>query len=258
MLKTERKKITWSVLDSLKYKLCSGEFLETMCHKYVLVPIHKLYFQKTLYFRSSPSQSVISLCLMFPLDNQNETKKWLKWLFLGLNSSPSHPPVYRLLSMSSLRWGGDVVSRPVAAIGWRTARQKSIAGDICFPEKKRKEILPTSVRDGDRPQLSPAAPIGWQFVQNPTQTTSLTTHQQILKAYMQPPPSLRRCRTASKPHAGAPRLTFIRADVLSLKAAASAWFCAFLSARTLICTEFYYFSWRKPRRQRTLHSLIPG
>lgn len=146
---------------------------------------------------------------------------------------------------------------------------KKVAGDICFPEK-RKEILPTSVRDGDRdrPQLSPAAPIGWQFVQNPTQTTSLTTHQQILKAYMQPPPSLHRCRTASKPDAGAQHLTFIRAAVLSPRTAApasasapafaSAWFCAFLSARTLICTEFYYFSWRKPRRQRTLHSSIPG
>lgn len=64
-----------------------------------------------------------------------------------------------------------------------------------FPIKKRKAlILPTGVRDRDRPQISP--PIGWHLVQNPT---SLTTQQQILKAYMQPPPSVRRCRTASKP-----------------------------------------------------------
>lgn len=154
---------------------------------------------------------------------------------------------------------------------------KKVAGDICFPEKKKKKkkalILPTGVRDGDRdrPQLSPAAPIGWQFVQNPTQSTSLTTHQQILKAYMQPPPSLRRCSTASNPHTGAQRLTFIRAVfVLRLKkkkkkseaaaAESAAWFGVFLSARTpfIICSEFDYFCWRKQSRQRTLQPSIPG
>lgn len=131
------------------------------------------------------------------------------------------------------------------------SKKKKVAGDICFPEKKerekeRKKILPTSVRDGDgdRPQLSPAAPIGWQFVQNPTQTTSLTTHQQIRKAYMQPAPSLRRCRTAPEPDAGAQRSTFIRSVAQCVNTAAPApaprsafgWFCVFLSARTsLIC-----------------------
>lgn len=102
------------------------------------------------------------------------------------------------------------------------------------------------MRDGDRdrPQLSPAAPIGWQFVQNPTQTTSLTTHQQILKAYMQPPPaSLRRCCTTSKPDAGAPPLTFTRTAVLLVKTAASAtsasastfgWFCVFFIEQDVV------------------------
>ncbi len=152
------------------------------------------------------------------------------------------------------------------------ASKKKSSWRHLFPRKKKKKkkktlILPTGVRDGDRdrPQLSPAAPIGWQFVQNPTQTTSLTTHQQILKAYMQPPPSLRRRRTASKPDAGAQRLTFLRTVVPPLKTAAPApapafgWFCVFLSAGTSFTrTEFYYFSWRTPSRQRTLQPSIPG
>lgn len=147
----------------------------------------------------------------------------------------------------------------------RTVRQKKYL-ETFVSHKKRREgkkalVLPTGVRDRDRPQLSPAAPIGWRFVQNPTPTPSLTTHQQILKAYMQPPPSLRRCRTASKP--GAQRSTLIRAAIPPLKTApcapALAFFGLILAAGTLfICAEFYYLSWRKPSRQRTLQPSITG
>lgn len=113
--------------------------------------------------------------------------------------------MYRLfiISVPSLRWDGDVVSRPLAAIGWRLCVKKKSSWRHLFPRKEKK-TLPTSVRDGDRdrPQLSPAAPIGWHFVQNLTQTTSLTTHQQILKAYMQPPsftpPLSQRFRTSCR------------------------------------------------------------
>lgn len=95
------------------------------------------------------------------------------------------------------------------------------------------------MRDGDRdrPQPSPAALIGWQFVQNPT---SLTTQQQILKAYMQPPPSVLRCLTASEP--GAQRSTLIRAVVLLLPLSAG------------------LFSFKPPGRLLTAPSLIisPG
>lgn len=143
---------------------------------------------------------------------------------------------------------------------------KKVSGDICFPIKKGERekkalVLPTGVRDRDRPQLSPTAPIGWRFVQNPTPTPSLTTHQQILKAYMQPPPSLRRCRTASKP--GAQRSTLIHAAIPPLKTApcapALALFGLILAARTpFICADFYYLSWRKPSTQRTLQPSRTG
>ena len=143
-----------------------------------------------------------------------------KVLNIHFSSSIGIPFIYYQCALSAVGWG--CCQSPSRCHWLRTVRQKKkkkVAGDICFPEKKKKKekkktlILPTSVRDGagDRPQLSPAALIGWQFVQNPSQTTSLTTHQQILKAYMQPPPSpLRRCRTASKPDAAARRLTFLR------------------------------------------------
>lgn len=116
------------------------------------------------------------------------------------------------------------------------SKKKSIWRHL-FPIKKRKKnlILPTGVRDGDRdrPQLSPAAPIGWRFVQNPTPTTSLTTHQQILKAYMQPPPSLRRCRTASKPR----RSTF-NFNPHCCSASEDGSFCSFCSCSRLVLSYF--------------------
>lgn len=128
-------------------------------------------------------------------------------------------------------------------------------------EGKKTLILPTGVRDGDRdrPRLSPAAPIGWHFVQNPTPSSALATHQQILKAYMQPPPSLRRCRTAPQPGAQ-PRSTLIRAAAtVPVKTAPCvphpAWFCLISAAGTpFFCADFYCFSRRKASTQRTLRS----
>lgn len=190
-----------------------------MCHKYALVTIHKLYFQKILYFRSSPSQSAISLCLMLPLDNKNETKKLLKWLFLGLNSTPRHPPVYRLLSMSSLRWGGDVVSRPVAAIGWRTVRQKKYSWRHLFPRKKKKRNSPHQC---ERRRQTSAQSCGSHWLAVCTKSNSNhfthntpTNPKGVHAASSITPPLSHRF----KPHAGAQHLTFIRADVVSLKAA---------------------------------------
>lgn len=190
-----------------------------------------------------------------------------------------HRHTVYLLSMRPLCGGMGMLpvalSLPLAEDCASKKEKKKVAGDICFPEKKKRKekktlILPTGVRDGagDRPQLSPAAPIGWQFVQNPSQTTSLTTHQQILKAYMQPPPSpLRCCRTASKPDAAARRLTFLRTlpsssfSSSSSSAPALAWFSVFFDppGRRLSAADFYYFSCKeKASRQRTLPASIAG
>lgn len=172
------------------------------------------------------------------------TFPWLK-----LQSSSSTGITFIITVLPAVGWG--CCQSPACCHWLKNCASKKVAGDICFPEKKRKEILPTSARDGDRdrPQLSPAAPIGWQFVQNPTQTTSLTTHQQIRKAYLQPPPSLRRCRTASEPDAGS-ALNFYP-HCCSVSEDGCFCFCAFLSAGTPICAQLNYFSRRKPRRQRT-------
>lgn len=198
-----------------------------------------------------PSLHVTSLSLMHPLDKSDVKYKNIglikilkRWLNLCINSTSRHLPAYRLfiINAPSLRWDGDVVSRPLAAIGWGLCVKKSIWRHL-FPRKKekRKKILPTGVRDGDRdrPQLSPAAPIGWRFVQNPTPTTSLTTHQQILKAYMQPPPSLRRCCTASKPR----RSTF-NFNPHCCSASEDGSFCSFCSFCSCSRLVLSYFSCR--------------
>lgn len=113
------------------------------------------------------------------------------------NSTSRYLPAYclYLLSVYPLRGVGWGCCQSPPRCHWlKTVRQKKSYLETFVSHKKRKAlILPTGVRDRDRPQISP--PIGWHLVQNPT---SLTTQQQILKAYMQPPPSVRRCRTASK------------------------------------------------------------
>lgn len=167
-----------------------------------------------------------------------------------------------IITSFSPRWDEDAASRPLAAIGWGLCVKKKSSWRHLFPRKKGKKILPTSVRDGDRdrPQLRPAAPIGWQFVQNPSQTTSLTTHQQILKAYTQPPPppppSVCRCRTASKPDASAQHLTFRRTPLpLETQLSASAWFLSFYRpGRRWSLQSFVIFCWRTSSRQRHSHS----
>lgn len=158
--------------------------------------------------------------------NKKVTKLTFPWFKTHFSSSTGIAFIYYQCTLSAVGWG--CCQSPSRCHWLRTVRQISSWRHL-FPRKKKKGgkktlILPTGVRDGDRdrPQLSPAALIGWQFVQNPTQTTSLTTHQQILKAYMQPPPSLLSLRTDSKPEAAAPSLTFIPTVVLSLKTAAPA------------------------------------
>lgn len=108
-----------------------------------------------------------------------------------------------LLSVCPLCGGMGMLSVALSLPLAEDCASKKSSWRHLFPRKEKK-TLPTSVRDGDRdrPQLSPAAPIGWHFVQNLTQTTSLTTHQQILKAYMQPPsftpPLSQRFRTSCR------------------------------------------------------------
>lgn len=82
-----------------------------------------------------------------------------------------------LLSVCPLCGGMGMLSVALSLPLAEDCASKKSSWRHLFPRKEKK-TLPTSVRDGDRdrPQLSPAAPIGWHFVQNLTQTTSLTTH----------------------------------------------------------------------------------
>lgn len=144
---------------------------------------------------------------MLPLMSWKNIIKWeINWLFFALNSfhlssSNGVPFIYYQCALSAVGWG--CCQSPSRCHWLKTVRQKKSSWRHLFPRKEKK-TLPTSVRDGDRdrPQLSPAVPIGWHFVQNLTQTTSLTTHQQILKAYMQPPsftpPLSQRFRTSCR------------------------------------------------------------
>jgi len=71
---------------------------------------------------------------------------WLNWLFLDLNSTFKHPPAHTpcvYCHGPSARWDGDVVSRPLAAIGCGLCVKKKVCWRHLFPRKKKKRRTPS-------------------------------------------------------------------------------------------------------------------
>lgn len=83
----------------------------------------------------------LSLTLMLPLMSWKNIIKWeINWLFFALNSfhlssSNGVPFIYYQCVLSAVGWG--CCQSPSRCHWLKTVRQKKVAGDICFPERKK-------------------------------------------------------------------------------------------------------------------------